>query len=405
MPIPSSPLVSQPLDIQAVALIQKSNFDTYLVQKFKTAILKNSGGDISKRWFVEWWQQCENSEKLERKRIWLPTKPKNANYRFELAEKICFEINTKLRGAGVSELSQNRQTDRPKPPTVAEMLQKAINNKELRKKTIQTYSSHSKLFCKFLESKKIKRIESVTPELAKEYLSFNRSEYDKTYKNKINHLKALFNELIILKEISNNPFEGLKGTYNDTDSNFNHPFSDYEKNLIESHLRAKNKELYLFTRFLFFGFIRPQELINIRVKDIDTRNRTIKVSGVIAKTKKAGVIPIIPPLMQLIIESGYLSNPPDFYLFGKGLKPCSEKCPINYPNFQHRKALEELNIYRPNITVLYSWKHTGNIFAYLAGVDIKVIQQINRHSSLLTTEIYLKKLGLFLDQKIYNASW
>lgn len=404
MRLPSSPPIPQPLDIQAVALIQKAKLDTYLVQKYKPAILKNSGGDISKRWFVEWWQQCQNSDKLERKRIWLPTKPKNKNLRFELGEKICSQINGQLQAGGAVEIPNKPQTD-TNPPTVAELLQKAINNKELRKKTIQTYNSHSKLFCKFLESKKIKLITAITPELIKEYLSFNRSEYDKTYKNKINHLKALFNELIVLKEIQSNPFEGLKGTYNSIESDFNHPFSDYEKDLIEKYLQENNLPLFYFTRFLFYGFIRPQELINLKVKDIDTRSRTIRVSAAIAKTKKSGIIPIIPPLMKIIIESGYLSNPPDYYLFGKDLNPSKTKCPLNYPNFYHRKCLETLGIYRPNITVLYSWKHTGNIFAYLAGVDIKVIQQINRHSSLQTTEIYLKKLGLFLDQKIYNAAW
>lgn len=109
--------------------------------------------------------------------------------------------------------------------------------------------------------------------------------------------------------------------------------------------------------------------------------------------------------MEIIQESNCLNYPPDFYLFGRDLVPSNIKCPINKPNFQHREALETLAIYRPKITVLYSWKHTGNIFAYLAGVDVKIIQKMNRHSSFETTEIYLRKLGLFLDQRIYDSEW
>lgn len=375
------------------------------VETFRLPQLISAKGDLTKRWFVEWWQFDNYERKLKRKRIWISTKLQTEKCRYDFADKICKKIVSDLKEKEFSSTQlYNEDNHEINLERSFEIMEKAINNKILRKKTIQTYYSHVRLFCKYLKYNKITSLHKVTTDHAKEYLHFNRMGAANTYKNKINHLKSIFNELILLNEVKNNPFSMLKGTKNE-DSDFNHPYSDYEKKLIEDYLKAKNLPLYYFTRFLFFGFIRPQELINIRVKDVDIRSRIIRVSGSIAKTKKNGVIPIIKPLMEIIQESNCLNYPPDFYLFGRDLIPSNIKCPINKPNFQHREALETLGIYRPKVTVLYSWKHTGNIFAYLSGVDVKIIQKMNRHSSFETTEIYLRKLGLFLDQRIYDSSW
>lgn len=375
------------------------------IENFRFPQLRNAKGDLTKRWFVEWWQFDNYARKLKKKRVWISTKLKTAKVRYDFADEICKKIVKDLQEKEIS-MPQiyNEDNHVINLERSFKVMEKAIKNKVLRKKTIQTYYSHARLFYKYLKYKNITSLHKVTTEHAKEYLHFNRMGSANTYKNKISHLKSIFNELIVLNEVKHNPFSLLKGVKND-DSEFNHPYSDYEKKLIEDYLKANNLPLYYFTRFLFFGFIRPQELINLKVKDVDIRGRVIRVSGSISKTKKNGVIPIIKPLMEVIQESNCLSYPPDFYLFGRDLVPSNIKCPINKPNFQHREALENLGIYRPKITVLYSWKHTGNIFAYLSGVDVKIIQKMNRHSSFETTEIYLRKLGLFLEQKIYESSW
>lgn len=85
--------------------------------------------------------------------------------------------------------------------------------------------------------------------------------------------------------------------------------------------------------------------------------------------------------------------------------PSAEKLSANYATSEHKQVLKELEIYKERITTLYAWKHTGNIHAYLAGMDIKMIQRINRHKSLATTEIYLKKIGLFLDRAIFDFAY
>jgi integrase len=171
---------------------------------------------------------------------------------------------------------------------------------------------------------------------------------------------------------------------------------------LEPVLKKEFPELFLFTRFIYYTFSRVQELKELRIRDINLRARTITLKDEFTKTEKTLVKPIVSPLLDLILESKILNNPGHYYVFGKGLKPGPDRCPVNFATNEHKKILESTGIYRANETTLYGWKHTGNINAYLAGMDIKVIQIINGHASLETTEIYLRKLGLFIDRKAYE---
>jgi len=60
--------------------------------------------------------------------------------------------------------------------------------------------------------------------------------------------------------------------------------------------------------------------------------------------------------------------------------------------YRFRKLVKELNLGKDY--TLYSWKHSGVVAAYNAGVDIKTIQGQCRHQGLEQTDIYLKSLGL-----------
>jgi integrase len=63
-----------------------------------------------------------------------------------------------------------------------------------------------------------------------------------------------------------------------------------------------------------------------------------------------------------------------------------------------RKLTRDLNLSKDY--TLYSWKHSGVVAAYKAGIDIKTIQSQCRHQSLEQTDIYLKSLGLNVNLAI-----
>ncbi len=71
-----------------------------------------------------------------------------------------------------------------------------------------------------------------------------------------------------------------------------------------------------------------------------------------------------------------------------GIKPVSK----NVMGYRYRQLVKKLKLSKEY--TLYSWKHSGVVSAYNAGVDIKTLQKQCRHQSLEQTDIYLKSLGL-----------
>lgn len=84
--------------------------------------------------------------------------------------------------------------------------------------------------------------------------------------------------------------------------------------------------------------------------------------------------------------------PSDWYLFGKGYKPGPKQMKRNTVSMHHSEIRDALSIDKKHN--LYSWKHTGNVDSYLAGIDPYELMRQNRHHSLEQTMGYLVSMGL-----------
>lgn len=361
----------------------------------KEIVLHDMGGELAARWYIEYYKCNLQNSKRERVREWI-SKKLDFNGRMTFAEKRIEQLRKVSKGLSGKSIEKIKLT-----------LNEVIDRAVLRKKTKSTYKTCVGYLYNYLqEYTTITDIREINKDLAISFLeSLTDSYHGNTITNTRNHLSSTFAFSISEKLITENPFQGLKLRLQKDEGDFNTPYSDYEKKEIEKHLIANNYPLYLFTRFVFYAFLRPKELRHITVGDIDLKLRTIKVKGEVSKTNSRDIIPILKPLYDLIHENELLNYPSNYYLFGRGLKPSPEKLQDNIATTLHKEVLEELKIYKERVTTLYAWKHTGNIHAYLAGMDIKMIQRINRHKSLATTEIYLKKLGLFLDRTVFDFTY
>ena len=354
------------------------------IQKTDTPIfskppkLKNYGGDLTRRWYIEYHISGT------RHRVWIAAKPSET--RAARAEKLLQQIKAGAYIAGGGGIM-------PELRAIAQAI-------DLRPKTRSTYLTACKQFADFVSPFQVFRLSQVTEVQANAFFEHLKKRYSPvTVRNKLLSLKAIFSHY------KRNPFDNIKANYSRKDSDFNQPFSDYERAEIETYLQEQDERLFLFTRFIFYAFIRPKELISLKVKDIDLRTRTIKVSGKVSKNKRSAAVPIIKPLFDLILKHGLLNYPANFFLFGQNLKPGEKRAAMNEANNRHREALKALNLYRERETVLYSWKHTGNINLYLVKPDLKLLQQMNRHAEVSTTEIYLRRLGLFLNSAAFDVEY
>jgi len=112
------------------------------------------------------------------------------------------------------------------------------------------------------------------------------------------------------------------------------------------------------------------------------RKRFYEVNNIASEQDRRIYANRIIQQLNKLLKEGYHSHGRDKD------KPVSK----NVMGSRYRKLTKDLKLNKDY--TLYSWKHSGVVAAYKAGIDIKTIQSQCRHHSLEQTDIYLKSLGL-----------
>lgn len=163
---------------------------------------------------------------------------------------------------------------------------------------------------------------------------------------------------------------------------------------LKAYIIENDKDLWLFICFMYYCFIRPNELRRLKISDILFEREQIIVRGEISKNKKQEYVTIPDYFFN---EIQYLKeyNPNDYiFASSKDLsKPIGEKTMTQ----RHRNILKKLGF--PAGFALYSWKHTGAVHAAKNGISVKELQIQLRHHSLDQVDQYLRQLGV---HDIYN---
>ena len=375
---------------------------------YRPAKINDRKGDLDKSWYIEYYVFSEIENKLVRKRHRIPPEYKTSEARRKYAVKEIREINRLLESGYIirSETdSQNSlaQTDEVLDLNLISQLRDLIPalRKELRADTIDSYNSAINRLELYSPNLLISNATTNVVYLFRDYLLASGAT-PQTANNVISHLRSLYTRLSARLNLEINPFK-VRFLSVPQSIHANEAFTKEDQKLLEEYLRENDFRLYLFTRFIYYSFLRPKELRMLRISSMNLRDGVILVPGQISKNKKTEQIPIIPPLAQIINEE-FLTCTRTDYVFGQFLETCKNPASVNFAYNRHEKALEALNLKHKNYT-LYSWKHTGAVNAYLAGVGIKELQGLLRHSSVQITDIYLKSLGLRTDPNIKKYNW
>lgn len=380
----------------------------HTMRPYVLAKLNRRKEDLSKRWFIRFSAWSNKEGKLITKEVYCPAKFKTAKQRERWANPIIEEINKALeQGQSFDDANKQQSETEAAHYTIEECVNLAVTIKArtLRKKSLSTYTGKRDKFLEWLGENKKKGIDYITKRRVLDYIAFLQDspeiESNVTINNILNVTKGFF--LLLKKEhfIKENPF--LYTPLQETENYRNRAFTERDQLIVERIMQEKAPGLYLFTRIMYYNFIRPNELRQIRLRDIDFKRKTITIFGDGAKNHRQATIPIHPRLFQLIEE--FKDLPKFFYLIGKGLKPGANSLSENAAYNKHCDILftaendNNLSLDEKDYT-LYSWRHSGAIRAYEAGTDIKTLQFLFRHTTVQTTEIYLKSLRLNLNNVI-----
>ena len=273
-----------------------------------------------------------------------------------------------------------------------------------RKKTIQTYLSKLNSLSVYFPNILVSKI--TTKNLQK----FIQSKIDdNTYaQNSVKGAKRIFstffNVCIQLDLLTTNPLSGfdkkIKSSKIVEDELV--PYSDDDIKTLFQYLDENDKYSAFFCRMIYYTCLPPAEIRGLKLKNINLETNTITIPTSVKKvttTNSDDYLDINLSFAPILQDLNLDQYPSDYFLTGSttniiGEKKVGENTPYN----KLISALEKLELDKKGYD-LYSFKHTSNIKKYMSGWTLSQVMKANRHSNISTTEIYLKKLGQFVDTK------
>jgi len=320
----------------------------------------------------------------------------------KLREKEALKIKqqlTELLESGWSPFLENTPAAERKIPLM-DILQEYLKTKKtsVRVRSYQHYQWALKLFEEYLVKNKLQAIKSdkFNKTMAFGYSDFlltDKQYSGKSHNNQISNMKVFFEMMCDREIIEKNPFKGIKKRPEEKGRLI--VYSDTQKELIKQHMIDTDHPMFLFVQFVYYCFVRPNEIMQLQVKHIDFEFKRIQIPSYASKNRKQSSVDINEEFFELVKEK-YQHLDPEFYLFGFGLKPGPISVHRNRASKSHQELLQELKI---TGLVLYDWKHAGARDFILSGGDPYRLMTMMRHHSLEQTMTYLRSLGVSMFDK------
>jgi integrase len=377
-----------------------------LIVEYTIPKINHHDYDTSKDWYV--WHYAKHPETGKRK---LFIYKKGINY-FKRKKERIMEANA-LRLAIETALQEgwNPFTKKNTNPEV-NYLQNSLKNilevkrSSLKIKSYRTYNDIVKMFCAWLSSKHWDKItvSKFTRRDALEYADYllkTRKFSGKSFNHNIGVMKTFFNALVSREEITINPFKGIKELPESTGSNI--PYTEAERIKIIDYLKRYNIRLYYAICFVYFCFIRRSELIQLKVKDIDMINHTIRIPASVSKNRKSEAVSIPQELEKILHKMKVNDHDPEEYIIGHKFETCARRIiRADSLSTAMTRINKELGISGKGF---YSFKHSGVCELYRITKDPYLVMRQCRHSELKITMIYLRSMGLTVDESIRKADF
>lgn len=199
-------------------------------------------------------------------------------------------------------------------------------------------------------------------------------------------LQIFFSDLLEFDAVEYNPCEKIRSR-TEIKTNIHRHATEREVTLIKEKLSApKHRPFYIFLDAIYLTGMRPKELMELKVADIDIPNNCIRLSEHISKTKRARVVPIPNVFVKYLLEMRLDMSKASDYIFSTYFRPGPCKKKRDYATKHWKKLIkDELGL---NVS-LYSFKGLGGDARRNAGIDFQSVQSQFGHASGAMTMRYL----------------
>lgn len=368
-------------------------------KKYFTPTLYPLNKDIRKTWFIKYFVKDYTAGKLKPVKYYGQiNKYATAQARIAEAEKIIQLLNQGIKPANVSGQKKIQ------PAAVAHnfasvvyLCENSLKNKqhEVCKKTVSDYASKIRTFKNYLEheNKSSITVGNFTKDDARAFIQYlkNLGLSNKTCNDYKSLLASIFSDIIETNDLPiKNVWQRFKGLKEKT-QHFK-SWSVALENLYLEKAPAYSPQLYLYSMLIYYCFIRPGEIRQLKIKHLQLDYQAILIESETAKNSVERLVKIPDELFKLLQQYGYCQpQHPEYFLFSSDGKPGA--VPAGYHYFRNLwnefKKLHSI----PAEYKLYGLKHTGNKKAGRV-FSATILQKHNRHSSLQHTQSYTNDVSL-----------
>lgn len=254
-------------------------------------------------------------------------------------------------------------------------------------KTIESYRDDLIEYNEFLGNNftSILKIDKNTVNKYLKYL-YERNLNKNSICRKLSSIRGLYNYLVREEVLEDNPFNSVtnpkKELYLPKFLNENDLNKLFEACSDNNHINQRDN---LIIELLYATGLRVSELVNIKIKDIDTSEKTIKVLGKGSKERMVIYNNHTSEALKKYLEDGYHEfnkKNSGYLILNKNGDKLSDRYVRNIINKLVRKA--GLNIKISPHTI----RHTFATDMLEEGADLVTVKELLGHESLNTTSIY-----------------
>ena len=374
--------------------------------------LNDCGGDLTKKWYVEYSVRNPKTDKMERLRHYEDINVySTCDERYACAKKIIRKYAEQIQSGDIAFRKFVEYEDmllydgqgsftrkRMSPPGnlriyLSEFLQQ--KKSEINETSLHTYTSELRLFGLYAEEKKVlnKPATYFTSDFIADFLRdlASKKNLSRLTVSKYEQLLHSFFAFLKTKKIvTDNPVTDIPriGAIKDEAPA---AIPSYMRKLLQEVIEPADPQLWLFICFQYYAAIRPGiELRLMRLNQINYDSRTIIIPNHTSKNNRSETVDIPDQLYDLIVNRFKLNTyNQELYVFGRYGVP-GEIC-LGKNNMKNRFTAFRRNLKLPDSVKLYSWKHSGAQELADSGTSIYELQRHLRHRDITTTEMYLKK--------------
>lgn len=248
-----------------------------------------------------------------------------------------------------------------------------LKSRRYSDRTIKIYTEAIKVFFNYFKEKNPEKISD------SDFILFNynyilKKGYSASYQNQVINAVKLFYLKVENRQLSIENIERPK--------KYKPLPKVIPKEMVEKMLTAiPNFKHKTALTIVYACGLRRSELINLRLKDLDSKRKTITIIN--GKGQKDRVLPVSEKLMNMIIRYYKMYRPVTFLIEGqfKGEK---------YSETSLEKIFHKYlgKIYKNHSFTLHCLRHSFATHLLEAGVSLRYIQELLGHKSSKTTEIY-----------------